>query len=439
MSDIIVDFDWIDPGSAKGDELRATWARLSLGVDGDSITRVYDKKTRSVREDIYLPLYPLAEWLASHWWALWSEIPTGERRGTKGFDERHCLRSAREGFALPALWLLSQGDQMRVQWESEDLPHQHVEFLSEGVAHLDLERTRGRFQDFIQAVIDRLWQSNVRGTLLEEEWSAICDAGEEEVEFCAAAGALGLEPYVISKRAQETIISAAAKLPVEIRHDFLSVASLENIDEQARLVLSALDLGRANRGDLPSLKALKHRFAQKSFDMFPPPQEGYNFAKQIRQELGLNGRPLNSDKELGAALGVSADDFEKAILSLPAAEKSLDVAVSLNDKSSPGFVLRPASEAARRFHLTRALFEYLTSTFQVGLLVTEAGSNRQKRNRAFAAEFLAPSDALKERVEQQVVDPESIDDLAAEFGVSPWLIVHQLHNHGIAEMSPLDP
>lgn len=438
MSDIIIDFDWIDPGNAKGDELRATWARLSLSVDGEAITRVYDKKARSVREDIYLPLYPLAEWLATHWWSLWREIPTDERRSTKQFNERHCLRNAREGFSLPALWLLSQGDQVRLQWESEELSHQHVEFLSEGVAHLDLERTRERFQDFIQAVIDRLWQSNVQGTLLEEEWSAICDADEKETEFCATAGALGLEPYAIKSSAQEAIISATEKVPVEIRQDFLSVAGLKNINEQASLVLRALDLSHENRGDLTALKTLKARFGQRGLGMFSPPQEGYKFAKMMRGELGLNGCALKTTEELGTAFGVSAEDFQKAILSLPSAQKSLDVTIGLNDKSSPGFVLRPTREAARRFHLTRALFEYLTSSFEVGLLVTEAGSNRQKRNRAFAAEFLAPSDALKERVKDQVVDPECVDELAEEFGVSPWLIAHQLQNHGIAEMSSLN-
>ena len=86
-----------------------------------------------------------------------------------------------------------------------------------------------------------------------------------------------------------------------------------------------------------------------------------------------------------------------------------------------------------RFHFCRALAEVLTPP-GTDRLLTRAHSERQQRNRAFAAEFLAPSHALKKRVSLPVVDAEDIDELAVEFGVSSLLIVHQVVNHRIARV-----
>ena len=68
-----IEFDWEDPQAAKGPELRATWARLRILINNVPVTQVLDSSARSVRDGIYIPLYPLAEWLAMHWWSLFHE------------------------------------------------------------------------------------------------------------------------------------------------------------------------------------------------------------------------------------------------------------------------------------------------------------------------------------------------------------------------------
>lgn len=65
-------------------------------------------------------------------------------------------------------------------------------------------------------------------------------------------------------------------------------------------------------------------------------------------------------------------------------------------------------------------------------LVTRAHSERQQRNRAFAAEFLAPMEALRQRVHTDVVPEEVIANLATESHLSSLVIRHQLENRGIA-------
>lgn len=67
-------------------------------------------------------------------------------------------------------------------------------------------------------------------------------------------------------------------------------------------------------------------------------------------------------------------------------------------------------------------------------LLTPAHTERQQSNRAFAAEFLAPSAALQQRVQRATLDHDDVDELATEFGVSSLVIAHQLANHKIARV-----
>ena len=68
----------------------------------------------------------------------------------------------------------------------------------------------------------------------------------------------------------------------------------------------------------------------------------------------------------------------------------------------------------------------------LGTLATD----RQAFSRAFAAEFLAPAEGLRERLrDASVVEAEGVDDLAAEFGVSSIVIRRQIDNHDLAEVA----
>lgn len=58
--------------------------------------------------------------------------------------------------------------------------------------------------------------------------------------------------------------------------------------------------------------------------------------------------------------------------------------------------------------------------------------------RANAAEFLAPSTGSRECVNHHMLDEEEVAELAARFGVSPWVIEHQIEDHEIAQINRRD-
>jgi Zn-dependent peptidase ImmA (M78 family) len=64
--------------------------------------------------------------------------------------------------------------------------------------------------------------------------------------------------------------------------------------------------------------------------------------------------------------------------------------------------------------------------------VTRTGTEHQQRNRAFAAEFLAPAESIRDRIGGDRVAEEDVEELAQEFQVSELVIRHQIQNDKLA-------
>ena len=437
MTGLTLDFEWIDPAEAKGRELRATWARLEIKIGDHSVTRVIDQTSRAFRNSLFLPLYPLAEWLTTHWWFLLHEVETLGRSTSDQYEKRHNIRYGAEGFALPALAIRPVGANVTLDWKPAVFKAQSLEFTASGSSLISAFDLRHVLAEFISAVIKRLHVEGVEGTLLEQEWQSIQATEPDESDFCAAAASLGLDPYVLDEGEQEGILTASELLPSSVLPDFFSVADWPNLLAQARQVRNALASSRKNKGDLKSLKCLRSELSNVHFSGSPWDQ-GYQFANELRKRLHLNGERLGSLTLLGKALDVPRSSLEAAIVKISNLPGPLDALVANNSIESPGFAI-PAHrrEEAVRFAFCRALFEYLTIPGEGPLLVTRAHSDRQKCNRAFAAEFLVPADLLRQALPQQIVEDDEIDDLAAAFGVSPSVIRHQIENHRLANLSSI--
>ena len=117
-----------------------------------------------------------------------------------------------------------------------------------------------------------------------------------------------------------------------------------------------------------------------------------------------------------------------------AARKLFDAMVDCEDGGSPAFLTTKQRAEQIRFAFCRALFEYLSSADSPSALVTVAGTDRQKRNRAFAAEFLAPASWLRQRISGTWVGQDEVDDWAHALGVSTFVIKHQIENHSLARL-----
>ena len=429
---ITFETEWVPAEEVRGPELASTWASLLIRVDDSVITRVVDRRAQTVRDHVYVPLYPLAESLVTNWWFLLHEIGNPARNTDFAFMRRHALVSARDGYAFPDLHVVSTGKQTLVASSPASFPGAKLDYQCGDQVRIETNEFRESCADLVDRVIRRLLSCGVEGTILQEEWAVVQAADQDESLFCRTAAGLGWDPYALSDGQQEAVLRLEDVLDAAILEDAIAVMDVERLQAQAAAIAAALEPANGTR--LP-LEHVRGACAQPiAWTDGSPWQAGYVLARDVRQRLGLDLEPLPSTEALGAALRENPGSLIEATQPRDLGVTDLvNGVVSTDQDGHPSFAVRNAPESNRRFHLCRGLAEVLTSPGSPALL-TRTRSDRQQRSRAFAAEFLAPAAALRARVSQPVLDEEDVDELAATFGVSSWLIKHQLQNHELAGM-----
>jgi hypothetical protein len=342
------------------------------------------------------------------------------------------MAAASEGFALPQVRLLSEGQRTLVSWETSDLPSRRIRFLTRGSVYVPREHLEDTLRAFVQTVVDRLSDQGVAGTLLQDEWRSILTMDADEQKFGSAAGRLGCDPYDLSDEEAERIIAATSGLTPVLAEEFLPAVDLDSLQSQVSILRDTIQKAASIDTALLRLVELRSEGLELAADQTPWDQ-GYLAARALRQRLGMDGAVVRSVADLGKALGVNDREWAVAAESTRA-ELWVDAVVAVTRSGSPTFVVRRHSDAARAFALCRAVLEYLGSPLEPAAVVTASHSERQKRNRAFAAEFLAPADVLRQRVVGPVVAEEDIQEMADELGVSSYVIRHQIENHRLARI-----
>ena len=427
--------EWVDTDAISGPELAATWASLRIQVGDAVITRVVDRGD-TVRSRIYVPLYPLAESLVTNWWFLLHEIENPLKADDAAFWRRHALVSIRDGYAFPNLQVRPSGERIRLAWTSNREQWSRIEFLDEGLAWVDREEFQECCSALVERVVQRLVSLGVEGTLLQEEWASIQAADQDEALFCKTAAGLGLDPYALDEARRASVIRLEKALSHDWFEEAVAVLDTERIDAQVASIAAALAAGESTSLSLDRLRSIGSipADAEAERQAEKPWAAGYALARHVRRELALDGALLSTTADLARALGEEPDAVEAVTRPRNfGAADLVDGVVTHDENGLPAFAVRRGHDSARRFQFCRALAEVLESPNSDALL-TQARSERQRWSRAFAAEFLAPASALRTRVHRATLDGDGVDELAAEFGVSPWLIAHQVKNHEIAQV-----
>ena len=435
MPKLSFEIDWVDAEGVNGPELSATWASLRIHADDSVITRVLDTRAKTVRDFVYVPLFPLAEWLASNWWFLAHEFENPVKEADPAFRRRHSLGANREGYAFPDLEVVSSGARTRLVWKRNLSPWTRIEFLAHGQIWMDRSEFQESCAGLVDQVIRRLASVGVEGTFLEEEWAAIQAADKEESEFCETTAGLGWDPYSLDDKGRELVLQLTEVLNGAVLEEAVAALDPRTLRAGSSAISAAVDGARSNGLNLDRLRSIRRQIIQEEdFSRLNPWEAGYHAARRLRRGLDLDGEPLPTIFEMARALGEDPESLGKVRQPVDFKGAALvDAVIARSENGRSGFAFRRLHDNSWRFHFCRALAEILVSP-GTDTLLTRAHSERQQRNRAFAAEFLAPSSGLKNRLSLPVVDGEEIDELAVEFGVSSRLIEHQVRNHRIARV-----
>ncbi len=108
------------------------------------------------------------------------------------------------------------------------------------------------------------------------------------------------------------------------------------------------------------------------------------------------------------------------------ADAGLQALGGSSGSGSATLVLTPRKSQTKRFAAARALWHFGGPDRADRFLLTPARTSAYQAERAFAAEFLAPADGLRQIL--PVVADDALEATATHFGVSPLLIRHQVDN-----------
>lgn len=434
--------EWNDAPGVKDPVLAATWARLEIKDESSSDSkwpsRVIRAASNSLDRGVYGSVFPLAEWIVENWWFLLNkscrvpEFVSGRHLASdpaqRNWVGRHCLLAAREGSALPDLTIFRDGDAVVLKWMPDPMHDKEirpVRFIEQGAVFanpLDAERS---LHQFLEAVLERLADNRDPSTeRLRANWKAVCESRQKESALCSWSASLGLDPYDEDELTDELVQvmqSRISGLPPELQQDVLDATTGNELKEDLDWLDQALshvsiDAGSSN-GAPTALSITAH-------------QLGYERAAQFRQRCSLPPEPISDlSMLLHERCGWSAPDQQT--LALPGTT-TLSALVANDQNDTPRLIGPPLGHWAERFRLARSLFMVPDDTkLMRPRLVTRAYTWDQRASRAFAAELLAPAEALRAQV-SNVVTADDVDQLSRQFDVRPNLIEHQIKNHRLA-------
>ena len=413
-------FEWVDAAPSPDCTARHTMAALSISAGGSSVTSVRDRRSRVYRDHVVVPLFNLAEWLVNNWWHLWYE--TGDTVQQKpGFEQRHSLAFAGDGFVLPQLTIVPSSGRMHLRWIRWAPLYAAVEFVDEAetfVSRADLET---EFRTIVEAVVERLRGMDAESppsVSLVEAWDAINALDPEEVEFSGAAALLGIDPFDVENSVAETIAAFWQRTAPSIREEALASADERTLCRVSKWLEQTVETLRitGQKNDWTKIRA-----ALSPIRATEPWRRGYELADSVRRHLGVgDGRfEFQAHGPLAVHHGEGVPPCSRIH--------------GLVAKDAPACVTTSRSETGKRFLLARALGDYVGRPEPGVGILTSLFTDRQAQSRAFAAELLAPAESLRSRLDDRFADDDTIDEIGREFGVSGQVVLHQIENHDLAK------
>ena len=461
--------EWQDAPGVRDTVLARSWCRFVIEADGRLVTEAVHGASESLRGGIYGSAFPLGRWIVENWWFLLNESYRFPARYAsrdlartlqdRVWVQRHSLLAAREGGALPDLTLHRDEQKIVVRWTPDGTAsiHPPLRFTGEGEIHLDVADAERGLAEAVQTVMDRLDgfdEPEVKA--FRQDWAAITGATEQERRLCEWSARMGIDPFdpeELTDDLAETLPELMLNLDTPLRDDLLDAERPQTLQRDmgwlSRAEALAADAGSAShreptfqpRSRLPpvgGLAAARNPEAVRSdADTGTAHGLGYACAAALRQYLSpADGHePIEDLDEILVRLGWAQSPSRTME---PEAESPLEAAVTRSEDGAPVAIVGNAETDTNghRFRLARSIFfRHFSRKRGAGRrLVTEAHTREQRASRAFAAEFLAPAAGLSQRLGGSV-SSRGIDELAHHYGISAWVIGHQIQNHRLAWIS----
>ena len=475
-----------DNGESASPEMAESWGAFQIWVHGVNLCAHVDGGETLQFSHWYL--LPILEWLGANWDPLLHEErppsampsirtaaeaggmasamaldPSGDvgalttREGQWEWDQRHALRSARDGGIVPDVRLRRLRDQVEISWTAtrlagaegiDFLSHDGTEYAAPGAVaeplyevlscaaewlhkRLPTSERCGALVDCVGALrsVERTEERTAWIAGLGSAWDRIDARWRELRDLGKSLGSPeAFEAAFGSQRSNDVVVEGSCGAALLFGSASPTITG-RDANELARLLLDAYE-----PSPVDGLADLA--FDEPIDPVLQPWEQGYLLAEDLLD--------LTRDECVGSRVDVEAllNGWDVRLSEVDLEDPDLRAVAFVGSEHAPSIALnsnhRSAGSAqARRFTLAHELCHLLHDRSQGARLAMASGPWAPKvieqRANAFAAWLLMPPESLNSAIASAgspVDSPESVSAVAGRLDVSRATLVEHLHNLG---------
>jgi hypothetical protein len=449
----------------------AAWAGLAIWVDNKNLCSHVVPGTSDVRDYLYVPLGPLADWVVRAFPAIeYEERPPRFQPGDSpywGLDawataahpadmdedawiqereewwQRHFLAAGADGARVPNVAFVRADEKMVIEWRPPRLVTRPtlVMLYPEGRTVVPWRDGASTLKAFVSFV-----RSSIRGTDAEcafpwaEEEARLEPPMEQALELLTGRRLSELRTlFEVDGDAEliEVLDLSSQDDPAAAPQCQMLRDASPGISEDIAVALREVG-GRALRDDVDARQSWE-RMRATSRDAARAAstreQAGQAAANAVRDKLGLDGQPIENLPDVLEASGLEWRHLE----GVQGINDRMLVGVRQDGAPAAGTldVPRLGEPWARSFEAARALGHVLLDPLRAGAIGATSGAfsqaSRRRRSGAFAAELLLPQTALARESHYQldgIAHGNRFPEMLEKYGVGANTAAHQALNRG---------
>ncbi len=406
----IVDARW---SKAPADGARDV-AEIRIVADGEPLTRFLDVEKGAERDHFRASAVSLAFWLADNWWRLRYESLDGSTPSVN-WRLRHELSSASGGTFWPPLMIHSAGENVQLTPAfSRHLETSLLRYLTPDTTSVSGRAFEGGIDRFLDQVRETCASAR-DGASITELIATLREERDDEVlaNWRRVEARLGYDPDTVP----EAIMRALGQLERRVGSAGIEEAASAAPGSHSAVALENA-LGAADASEVVVDLSAAHGLLPHSNDTHPmaPWEMGRQAAQYLRRQRNFGLGPIRL-KAFSDLLGAT-----KETLARPATARHLPYSARIDHKANRCKVALGSVVARdRRFELSCALGDEIWAKSGFGI-ISKAKTDRQKFQRAFAQNLLAPFDGIRQHLDTDNLDDPAIDGAAKTFHVHPNVI-----------------
>lgn len=408
-------------------------AEVSIRVGEEILTRIADLESQTTRDFFRASAVTLALWFADNWWRLRSEPIDDPTLPSADWRLRHELAAASGGTLWPPIMIYSGGERVTF---APSIGRRHtsgsLRYLDTRVRTITAQQFELGVDEFFNVVLDgfasepdaKILKALIQQLVIERGEAGL--ASWRRLEAC-----LGYD----ADEAPEDVVRALLAMSSKLAPNDLQEAAIASQGNTAASDLSlAIEATEASENLLNF--GLAERVDLEKVDVsYPSPwQLAEEAARQVRDIVALDRGPI-SDKALGDLL---LANWERLKANTNTGRVIPYAARLRGSNSTEKVALGSVTDVDRRFEVARLFGDAIWTKQSPFGLISDAKTDRQKFQRAFAQSLLCPLRDIRQTVSFENPKRKQIVEASSKYGVHPHVIRNLLVYKGILPRETLD-